>query len=523
MDPCIGNPFPCGSGSSRQRCDFNQGPACPAGESCSTRGGCPKYGDYNGNACTAGRLFAAWASGTPPVPFSGNINIFFAVKLVSGPQIQLPGNVTFPDTCVGSSNTTTLNVCNTGVDNLEVTSISSSNTQFAVTNPSSGYPVVISPDFCFPFQLRFTPTSTGVKTTTLTIASNDPATPVKTVAVTGTAPPSDVRVTGSGDFGNVCAGILAEKTISVCDVGLCTLNVTGADFNPLCPDFRVINRWFPAPVSHDSCLDLIVRFTPTSAGPKSCVLVIHTDDPDTPDSPVLLTGNTPFPAIDVPPDLGFPPTVLQSVGACTSADPFPVSNLGICPLNITAFGITDNAAEYSLAGLPSFPIILEPGHIAGEGDLAAVFAPQVLDRDRTGTVSVTYISDPITGATTSVNRSLCGEGVRTGARVLVTAGGVPLAMVEQIKLQRINANRNKNPLDTLDNARNLPLTTVVPASPCGSFQYHREYGTVLNPIQLLPGSYQVTVTAIVNGKRRSMSVGFDVNTCGFNPTITVNF
>lgn len=56
-----------GSGFSCDR-DLN---ACPAGESCQdNRGsgppGCPKYGDYNGTACAAGHVFAAWASATPP-------------------------------------------------------------------------------------------------------------------------------------------------------------------------------------------------------------------------------------------------------------------------------------------------------------------------------------------------------------------------------------------------------------------------------------------------------------------------
>jgi hypothetical protein len=64
---------------------------------------------------------------------------------------------------------------------------------------------------------------------------------------------------------------------------------------------------------------------------------------------------------------------------------------------------------------------------------------------------------------------------------------------------------------------------VTQAGPWASFQYQREYGTVSNPIQLLPGSYQVTVSAIVNGKRVSKTVGFDVTTCGFNPNIIINF
>jgi hypothetical protein len=46
---------------------------------------------------------------------------------------------------------------------------------------------------------------------------------------------------------------------------------------------------------------------------------------------------------------------------------------------------------------------------------------------------------------------------------------------------------------------------------------------VSNPIQLLPGSYQVTVTAIVNGKRETQVVAFNVDTCDFNPTVIVDF
>ena len=189
--------------------------------------------------------------------------------------------------------------------------------------------------------------------------------------------------------------------------------------------------------------------------------------------------------------------------------------------NIAIGGL--NAGDFSLSGLPSFPIILEAGHIVGEGDMNVVFAPTAISRARLATISVTYISDPFTGAATTITRSLCGEGVYTGARVLVMQGGVPVPFVERIHLQRINANRNKPILDTQDVAQNLPLVTVVPSSPCGAFQYHREYGTVSNPIQLLPGSYQVTATAKINGKRKTLSVGFDVSTCDFNPTIVVNF
>jgi hypothetical protein len=80
------------------RCDFldcggvgqNMGGACQctAGAVCNGGNGCPKYGDYNGNACTARRLFAAWASATSPpgiTPPSTTIDIFFSSRCVVDP------------------------------------------------------------------------------------------------------------------------------------------------------------------------------------------------------------------------------------------------------------------------------------------------------------------------------------------------------------------------------------------------------------------------------------------------------
>lgn len=51
-------------------CDFSS-PACPTGQVCKFDRGAPKYGDYNGNAAGAGRMFSAWASSVPPAGVAG--------------------------------------------------------------------------------------------------------------------------------------------------------------------------------------------------------------------------------------------------------------------------------------------------------------------------------------------------------------------------------------------------------------------------------------------------------------------
>jgi hypothetical protein len=342
--------------------------------------------------------------------------------------------------------------------------------------------------------------------------------------ISGTVGLPKASITGSTQFGNVCAGARAQSTVWVCNSGNADLHVSSIAFSPDCHDFTLVNNPFPATVSPDSCLNQTILFTPTSCGAKSCTLVIHTDDPNNPTINLTVTANTPCPSIDVAQDVCFLPEVIQSVGSCLEPLPFPISNKGTCNLTVSNITISgSNPGDFSLLGLPSFPIILQPGELVGDGNLNVVFAPTVVARSRTATITVTYVLDPIAGTTASITRNLSGEGVRTGARVLVTSGGVPVPSVEKIQLQRINGNRNKNLLDTQDVVQNAALTNATPTLPCQPFQYHREYGTVSNPIQLLPGSYQVTASVVINGKRSSQTVGFNVNTCDFNPNIVIGF
>ena len=68
-------PPPVGSGAP---CDFST-PGCAVGEMCFAGRGFPKYGDYNGNAAGAGRLYSAWSSSVPPSSVggaSGSIKVY---------------------------------------------------------------------------------------------------------------------------------------------------------------------------------------------------------------------------------------------------------------------------------------------------------------------------------------------------------------------------------------------------------------------------------------------------------------
>jgi len=451
------------------------------------------------------------------------------------PVMGVAGATSFGNVCVGSFLDLPLTVTNSSKCPLSVNAIGSSDLTEFFTTLATPLPVSISGGNSLIVPIRFSPAPpTGnppsPRSATITVSGNDPVNLSTGVLMTGAVPGGQIGVSGNGDFGAVCAGgANGQKTLTVLNTGLCSLNVTGAMITVnkdgtggTCPDFTIQGNPFPITISHDFSAPLTIAFTPTSVGPKTCYLQIASDDPNTPNLTVPLTGNTPSANIDVPPDGGpgynFPATVIQSVGACSSKDPFPVSNNGTCPVNVTSVAISGaNGPDYSLAGLPSLATPLQPGHILGEGNLNTVFKPTLITRAEQGLVTVTYESDPITHATASAAQMLCGEGTSRGARVLVTQGGKPVAIVKKIQLHRLNSNRLSI---SVDNVQNALLQTVTQGAPCASFQFQREWGGGSNPIQLTAGDYQVTVSL---GSGQTKTVSFTLGTCSFNQNVVVPF
>ncbi|HUY19337.1 MAG TPA: choice-of-anchor D domain-containing protein [Candidatus Binataceae bacterium] len=431
----------------------------------------------------------------------------------------------FGNVCVGSFADLALTVNNKGSCNLLVSGIGSNDADFLPPSILS-YPLSVQAGTSISPSVRFEPLSFGTKNGVITVQSNNPGGNMS-VNVTGNAPPGKIAVSGNGGFGNVCAGgANGQQTFTIGNTGPCNLSVVSVTLDNgsdgmACDDFKITNNPFPAILSHDSSLPVTVTFTPTKVGDRSCRLVITSDDPSTPVDYVALTATTPPVSMDVPPDNGsgynFPATVIQSVGACSSKNAFPVSNNGLCPVNVT--GVATTGPDFSTVGLPSLTTPLQPGHILGDGNLNTVFKPTAITRGDQGTVSVTYENDPILKTTTTVEQPLCGEGTSRGARVLVTKNGVPAAVVKKIQLTRLTGNRKSI---SVDNVLNVTLQTVPAAGPaCGSFQFQREWGGVSNPIQLTAGDYQVTVT--LNNSTKSKTVSFTLGTCSFNQNIVVPF
>ncbi len=180
--------------------------------------------------------------------------------------------------CVDSFADLPVTLCNAGHCTLDVTNLTSSSADFLVPSVVD-FPFIIAPGNAIEVPIRFQPHAHGAKAATITVMSNDPTGP-RTIALSGSVPTGKLAVTGSTFFGEIACGI-AQKTVSICNVGDCKLHVREVEFSRKRRHFRLVNNPFPATLHPGSCLGVVIQYR-ASCDPECCELVIKCDDPDQP-------------------------------------------------------------------------------------------------------------------------------------------------------------------------------------------------------------------------------------------------
>jgi kumamolisin len=208
-----------------------------------------------------------------------------ALKHFYGPAIavNLQDDLRFSIVCRGPR-FLDIRVYNVGDRDLMILGVTrlSGSTDFTVLH-APVTPLAIAPGGEVDFTVEYNPTTHGVhETATIRVTSNDPVTPLLDVVATGFSPSGTIAVTGSTCFGGVTACRCAERTISICNVGICNLQVTSVAFKRKSPHWKLINNPFPATLHPGSCLGVVIRYRATERCPRSCELVITSDDPSTP-------------------------------------------------------------------------------------------------------------------------------------------------------------------------------------------------------------------------------------------------
>jgi hypothetical protein len=143
------------------------------------------------------------------------------------------------------------------------------------------YPITIAPGTSLPVPIRFQPVSFGSKSATITVVSDDPASPLS-VNLSGEAPSGTLAVAGSTTFGGVNATCCADRTLSICNVGQCALEVTSVAFRRKSRYWRLLHNPFPATLMPGACLPVVIQYHALEKCCRICELVIESNDPATP-------------------------------------------------------------------------------------------------------------------------------------------------------------------------------------------------------------------------------------------------
>jgi flagellar hook capping protein FlgD/ASPM-SPD-2-Hydin domain-containing protein len=289
----------------------------------------------------------------------------------SGPRLSLGSGgagLDFGSTTAGTAAYAPLTISNTGNQNLSISGMSFSGpngASFSLGTPVS-FPVNVAPADSVTYTVQFLPTARGTNTGTLTIASNDPASPNTSVSLTGFArgavmtwsPPALAFANTSLDSSRVLSIALGNNGDAALQVS--QLSLSGS------PEFSLYSSPpLPFQVGVAASSSVYVRFLPTAAGNASATLQIASNDLANPYVLIPLTGTGVGQAIFVS------PTALDYGDVYSAAlrdMVIGISNARSGALVLQSFDLTNSGTP------PAFSILSAPapGTSLGAGQSASI-------------------------------------------------------------------------------------------------------------------------------------------------------
>lgn len=329
--------------------------------------------------------------------------------------------------------------------------------QFSLTTPTS----TINAGSSQNLTIGFTPTSTGAKSTTLTIPSNDPDSPY-TISLSGTGVQREINVKYSGtsydsgsnvEVGSVTAGTPSQFTLTVENTGTSSLTISSAPISGT--DWTVVTAP-TSPVVAGGSTTMVVQLSTTTAGASVGTVTINSNDASepayvlylvadvtaTPEIEVLAIGNsTPaawnIPMVDAVTTFDF--GVLNTTGVTRSLS-FRITNNGYADL--TGISVTGSSGfvvsglsgvtaapgasvtfsvAYTTFGTPATPALLNTGTLTITSNDAdeGTFTITLNGYNRSAIVSSSQVEQP-TG-------TILVDAVSTVAFGSTIVGGTPTA------------------------------------------------------------------------------------------------
>ncbi|HTT19569.1 MAG TPA: choice-of-anchor D domain-containing protein [Candidatus Sulfotelmatobacter sp.] len=187
-------------------------------------------------------------------------------------------SMNFGSIAVGSSQTQTLALSNTGGSNLTISAATVTGSGFSVSGLT--LPYSLAAGSTANLQVKFSPTNSGTNTASLAIASNA-ADPSVTVSLSGTANATSgtLAVTpGSISFGSVAVGSSQMQALTLSNTGTAGLTISAATITG--SSFTLSGLALPLSLAAGARASLSVTYSPTSPGTSTASLTIASNATD---------------------------------------------------------------------------------------------------------------------------------------------------------------------------------------------------------------------------------------------------
>ncbi len=272
-----------------------------------------------------------------------------------------PEEINFGTVVIGVEGEQLLAVHNVGGGTLTVSSVTlqDGNGAFSVEDFSGE----LTPDNLTELAVGFSPDDLGPAEDVILIESDDPdeptvEVPVYAVDVVPEPVPAIAWSPSSLDYGAVPTGGTSVMTVTLTSVGTGDLEVSGVALSVgTSPDFSIQNNPAPIVLPPSSSATVDVAYTPSDDAPDAGVLVVISNDPDTPEIQIPLTGELlPAPDIDLVPTALLFGTLAAGDSETMSAD---IWNLGVADLELGTL-IQIGSSEFVMLNDPS-GMVLAPG------------------------------------------------------------------------------------------------------------------------------------------------------------------
>jgi hypothetical protein len=195
---------------------------------------------------------------------------------------------------VGANAVRTFTIRNAGGANLQVAGTSLAGTdpgQFAIT--SGGGSFTLTSNATRNIDVRFAPTSGGIKTASLNLTSDDPDEATYSIALdgTGTTAPEIVISPLSHNYGAQQLNATVSQSFTVSNTGSSDLVVGTPTLSGDTVSFAITSDGSSVTLAPGGSTSIQVQFRPTTEGPKSAALIITSNDSDEGSVTVNLSGS----------------------------------------------------------------------------------------------------------------------------------------------------------------------------------------------------------------------------------------